>query len=84
MKILRLTSADFTRDDRSVWVNFDLVKYVEGHYKGARIHFTDDTTVLVEESAEDIMMAFSAMDNKPYDKYNVGIALLCAKAGDSK
>ena len=78
MKILRLTNADTTREDRSVWVNFDFVDYIERHYNderkaldGARIHFSNNVTVLVSESAKDIIQALSVMDNKPY---NVGIA----------
>ena len=79
MKILRLTNADTTREDRSVWINFDFVEYVESRYNGdgkaldgARVYLVNDATpLLVEESAEDIVMSLSVMDNKPY---NVGIA----------
>ena len=80
MKILRLTNADTTREDRSVWINFDFVEYVESRYDGydgkalggARVHLINDATpLLVEESAEDIIMSLSVMDNKAY---NVGIA----------
>ena len=87
MKILRLTSADTTREDRSVWVNFDFVEYVESRYDGeafygARIHFANDTVVMVSELAEDIMQALSVMDNKPY---NVGISYYIRKrTGGSK
>lgn len=83
MKILRLTNADTTREDRSVWVNFDFVEYVESRYNGdgntlngTRIHFVNDDTVLVEESAEDIIMSLSVMDNKCY---NVGIGYYVRK-----
>lgn len=66
MKILKLTSADATKEDRSIWVNFDFVEYIESRYNsdgktlnGARIHFVNDTTILVEESVEDIIRVFS-------------------------
>ena len=84
MKIIRLTSADTTREDRSVWINFDFVEYVESRYDGdgkalggARVHLINDAALLlVEESAEDIVMSLSVMDNKPY---NVGIAYYVRK-----
>lgn len=79
MKILRLTDADTTREDRSVWINFNFVEYIESRYDGdgkalggARVYLINDAApLLVEESAEDIVMSLSVMDNKPY---NVGIA----------
>jgi len=92
MKILRLTNADTTREDRSVWINFDLVEYIESRYDGydgkalggARVHMINDAApLLVEESAEDIIQALSVMDNKPY---TAGIASYYARkrTGGSK
>lgn len=89
MKVLKLTNADTTREDRSVWVNFDFVEYVESRYdgdgkalNGARIHFTNDVTVLVSESADDIIQALSVMDNR---LYNAGISYYIRKrTGGSK
>lgn len=89
MKILRLTIADAQEKNGPVWVNFDLVERVESRRDcdgkdlgGARIYFANDSMVLTKESAEDIMMALSVMDNKPY---NVGISYYVGKgAGGSQ
>ena len=90
MRVLRLTNIDTTREDRSVWIDFDFVEYVESRYDGydgkalggARVHLINDATpLLVEESAEDIIMSLSVMDNKPY---NVGIAYYVRKRAGGK
>ena len=75
MNILKLTSFDRTRKDRSIWVNLDYVAYIKNRHtvtgeklKGATIELLGDVTVDVTESAEDIIKTLSAMDNKDYNR----------------
>ena len=75
MRILKLTSYDRTRTDRSLWVNFDYVIRIKNRHNamgekigGAEINLVNDMDIAVVESAEDIIKALSIMDNKDYNR----------------
>lgn len=75
MRILKLTSYDRTRTDRSLWVNFDYVIRIKNRHNalgekigGAEINLVNDMDIAVTESAEDIIKALSIMDNKDYNR----------------
>lgn len=75
MRILKLTSYDRTRTDRAIWVNFDYVVSIKNRHNidgekigGSSVHLTNDATIDVTESAEDIIKTLSIMDNKDYNE----------------